>query len=869
MPSPATDHPRAHLLHHMPAVQTCSAQLDRLHSTWETLSLLGQLSGINADMRQTRQAFSVLSDTLIEQMAEESQRKLAGVLKSQVQVAIDILVRNLYERTADIGFLATDEQVQAYLAGRAGRSEAEEVAAADTIRERFREYVAKYSVYSDVVLLDTQGQVLVRLDANPAQPGLDDSLVSEALRSGAPYVEYYGPTRVVSQTEDALVYAHAVDGARGGPVIGALCLCFRFRDETERIFRRLVPESSWTVVSIVDAAGRVIASSDAWQIPVGAPLPAAHGQACRPIRFAGREYLAVSCRTHGYQGYMGPGWAALAMVPMEHAFTDAQSEALPKSDESVWSNAALETSDLFPAALGDTSRQAAAIQRELNRIVWNGSVRHREQKAANNGFAKVLLGEVSKTGKGTQALFDHSIDQLHRTVISSIVQETGRLASLAIDIMDRNLYERANDCRWWALTAQFAQALREAPIAPTAAASCGAVLARINALYTVYSTLLLLDRSGRVIAASNAQGASFVDQTLTEPWVRAALELNDAERYVVSPFEPTALYGDRPTYVYAAAVRDGGNSRAVGVVAIVFDAEPQFTAMLHDSLPRDAEGNPRTGSFAVFVDPGRKVIASTHEQMPVGTVLPMDALGLPALAGVPVVDIVTWNGHHYAIGARMSGGYREYKSGHDAYRNDVIAVVFMPLAAATEEQSKLPAYDTVGGATLVERNGIDHERVELATFHVGSHWVAIRSETVLEAIAMREIANAPRSSPTMAGVMMYDGQAMALIDLAELFGCTYQCPVETRQIIIVECPELEGRFGLVVDALAAIPEVPTAALEAPPRMATARDSLWEHIVNFDGRLLAVTSPRRLGERAGVGSRALAVVGGQVMAGGAR
>jgi hypothetical protein len=24
-------------------------------------------------------------------------------------------------------------------------------------------------------------------------------------------------------------------------------------------------------------------------------------------------------------------------------------------------------------------------------------------------------------------------------------------ASLAINIMDRNLYERANDCRWWAL----------------------------------------------------------------------------------------------------------------------------------------------------------------------------------------------------------------------------------------------------------------------------------------------------------------------------------------------------------------------------------------------------------------------------------
>ncbi len=29
------------------------------------------------------------------------------------------------------------------------------------------------------------------------------------------------------------------------------------------------------------------------------------------------------------------------------------------------------------------------------------------------------------------------------------------LAELIVDIMDRNLYERANDCRWWALTTDF------------------------------------------------------------------------------------------------------------------------------------------------------------------------------------------------------------------------------------------------------------------------------------------------------------------------------------------------------------------------------------------------------------------------------
>ena len=68
----------------------------------------------------------------------------------------DIVVRNLYERTADIGFLATDRELCEFVAGIQTD--------ADKIRMRLRDYRSKYTVYEEILLLDTKGNVLVQTD---------------------------------------------------------------------------------------------------------------------------------------------------------------------------------------------------------------------------------------------------------------------------------------------------------------------------------------------------------------------------------------------------------------------------------------------------------------------------------------------------------------------------------------------------------------------------------------------------------------------------------------------------------------------------------------------------------------------------------
>jgi hypothetical protein len=52
-----------------------------------------------------------LQERLIESLISEHVRKILLQNISRSQMAIDVLIRNLFERTADIGFISTDYDV--------------------------------------------------------------------------------------------------------------------------------------------------------------------------------------------------------------------------------------------------------------------------------------------------------------------------------------------------------------------------------------------------------------------------------------------------------------------------------------------------------------------------------------------------------------------------------------------------------------------------------------------------------------------------------------------------------------------------------------------------------------------------------------
>ena len=425
----------------MQGLQLDRKRLTEIQSGYDNLTLLGQLLCAGTDITGMREDFGNLAKTLLEQLAREHYRKAQLSLGSNARVAIDVLTRNLYERTADIGFLATDAQIRAFAESVAEQPlQPVDPARCQALQERFAEYVEKYSVYHNIILLSPAGEVLAQLDADNTVTHSRDPLLDEALNSSAAYVEVFRPTDLLPADSSPLVYAYRVMSADCSRPVGVLCLCFRFQDECRRIFRSLAGENDWTVITILDGEGCIIASSDIYQFPLGAKLERAAGDECRIVRFAGREYLATTHETGGYQGYMGPGWTGHALAPLDYAFDMALAHELARVPDAIL-DGVLETTTLFSRELRDIPLSAASIQRELNRAVWNGNVwLSRDNYALNASFAKVLLWEIGSTGVKTRNVFSQSTTNLYETVVSSVLYDCASKASLAMDIMDRNLY---------------------------------------------------------------------------------------------------------------------------------------------------------------------------------------------------------------------------------------------------------------------------------------------------------------------------------------------------------------------------------------------------------------------------------------------
>ncbi|MBN2885225.1 MAG: chemotaxis protein CheW, partial [Chromatiaceae bacterium] len=845
------------LMPHMPQVRAYSTNLDALAERWNLLTLLGQMSNIGMDMTETREGFQNLTRELLHHLGTEHLKKTVAELQAKAQVAVDILIRNLFERTADVGFLATDDDFRDFIAAleRAETQEADTAAALAArqaaIKGRFREYVAKYSVYDNIVLLNPAGQVLAQLDEDNPVSLSRDPLIREAIETRRDYVESYRACDLDPRRERSLIYAYRIteSNAPKSRVLGVLCLMFRFEDEMAGVFRNLIAADSPEVLTLLDQEGRVIASSDPYHIPLGARLRADPGIAYRIVRFGGREYLAVTRATQGYQGYAGPGWFGHIMVPLSDAFEKALAGDTDQIDRPML-DAVMRRSTLFSEALRLIPRQADKIQKELDVTVWNGNVRIANTKTGDNSFSKTLLAEISKTGARTKEVFEESIGNLNQTVVSSNLADVQFRAALAIDIMDRNLYERANDCRWWALTSYFRKQLGEEGLGEEDRATLMAILGYINNLYTVYTNLFLYDRQGTIVAVSNPEFQSAIGTRLSESWVADTLAIRDSQFYSVSPFVRTWLYADRHTYIYGAAITAIDNPQEViGGIGIVFDSEPQFAAMLRDALPKTERGEIREGCFAVFADPERRVIASTEAELAPGDVLDLTPDFFALEPGAGLSSIVEYQGSYFVVGARASQGYREYKGAADRYRNALIALVFTKIGTLAEAECALlgaatteQAQETLEEPPIYPKPSGNEPTTDISTFLIGGRLFGVESSNVICSINNQEITPlvVVRANPGFIGVFSYAGHMVSVISLHDMLGLKpHPYNPEQHGILLVKVkprdgvPEDNSLLGIVIDRIMDSPEIPNRSIASYSSELAGKPLLTKAIVRPD------------------------------------
>lgn len=820
----------APLLASMPLLDEYREPLLRLQGAWDSLTLLGQMSGAATDMADTRSAFQALTGRLLDSLARRQLHNAVQQMQGRAQVAIDILVRNLFERTADVGFLAADGPLRgllrAHAASGSGQAALEGDAGTDAgtaadafhaqsaaLRQRFAAYVAKYSVYDQVALLSADGRRLAALDEAACAAQVDDPRLLQALQPGLPFVEVHGETGLLG-SRPGLVYASAVQGEGGEQ--GLLCLSFRLDDEMGGLFRALAEGVPYAVLVLKDQAGRVLQSSDPWQLPLGAPLlDAGEAQGWR-LAFAGRDYLSVTATASGYEGYFGPGWTAQVLVPLGHAFPDtatgqAETHAAPQARQ-------LDTRELFDDELRSIPLEARRIQHDLSRSLWNGKLKsraHAVQQGGGGNFAVTLLNEVERTGEQLRQVFERAIAQLEHGALAA-VDDTARFQSeLAISLVDRNLYERANDCRWWALDARLQQALAEGR--PELA---GEVLAQIHALYTVYALLLVFDAQGRVVAVSDPAQAHHVGRALQGGWVGAALALRDASQYVVSAHEASGLYGEdgqAPAFIYASAIQHPAQARVVGGIAIVFDGQPQFRAMLRAALPAG-----QAGALALLVNRGGEVVASSDARWSAGARAPLAPALLAGLAAGQVQGgELELDGCVHAYGLALSGGYREYRRGAAAHEQDLAALLLLPLGprlAANQADAALDAFTALppSGAQLLD----------VASFVVDQQWLGLPAAQVVAALERQRITAWPQAPAAVRGMLNFENRMLPVLDLGRLLfnrpsgddAALLVCQTAAGQRLVLAVQRLGQVFSAGTEQLQPSPTRPGWAAQAQVRL---------------------------------------------------
>jgi len=639
-------------------------RLKSLSTWWEKIALIGKInsfevaSTILEDMDHTLVQFHQLQKRLIENLTNEHARKVVTQDLSRCQMAIDVLIRNLFERTADIGFLATDHDLVQFL-NNSNKKEEDVI----FLRQRLQAYIDIYSVYSDVVLVGPDGELIFQLSQSSRSGKVQDDMIRQALECPDHYVEYFGKTDLMGEPQENLLYANAVVN-NDGLVVGVIVLCFRFQNELEGITNNLLFELEENHFLLLNGAGDVLFAPQTYQhdTPTNLSLSASP----KIVSIDHKEKVQVTTKGQSYQGYTGPeNWHMGSLMALENIERGASETSAPQV--LLTDLAGLISADLF-----DIRHQSIAINDDLELIVLNGIITAARKESVE--FMPVLEA-IKQIGRDIDNVFEDSIESLFSTIIYGQLNALRLQASLAVDIMDRNLFERANDCRWWGLSTLLKTALSAPEVDKS---SIQKTLEKIHSLYTVYHILYVYDQDGRYIAFSDSRYEDRVGQPIEgDSGGLTVFQLEDIYAYCVSPFVPFDCYDGEHSYIYNAAIRSTENNKEViGGIGLVFDSTAEFNAILNDILLSNND-KLKEGSKALFTTDEGLVIASSSADHAIGSIF-FPTVNMTELYQTgTTATAIQLDDHAYLVGAAKSNGYREYKR-QDGYDNTVIAWVLSP-----------------------------------------------------------------------------------------------------------------------------------------------------------------------------------------------
>ena len=321
----------------------------------------------------------------------------------------------------------------------------------------------------------------------------------------------------------------------------------------------------------------------------------------------------------------------------------------------------LELSERLSTVAGGKIGEISSINREAKMLAINAMITAARAGEAGKAFAivaeefKRISSEIDEVAGALESQVRVDLTELSAVGGAILAHLRGqRLADLAlnaIEIIDRNLYERTCDVRWWATDSAVVACAAEP--SDQAARHASRRLRVILDAYTVYLDLWICAPDGQVLATGRPDRYPTA-KTATAAgagWFKDALRTRSGDEFVACDIERVPALAGAPVATYATAIREGGRAdgEIVGVLGIHFDWSPQAHAVVDGVRLTEDE---RARSRVMLLDRQGRVIAASDRRGELEEVfrLPADSADLGSYA----VEGVT-------VGHALTPGYETYR----------------------------------------------------------------------------------------------------------------------------------------------------------------------------------------------------------------
>lgn len=316
--------------------------------------------------------------------------------------------------------------------------------------------------------------------------------------------------------------------------------------------------------------------------------------------------------------------------------------------------------------LTDAIDEISDINANTRLLALNARIEAARAGSAGAAFS-VVAGEVQSLSEKTSGVANELATRTRQSIaelsdiIGTSVRGT-RLSDIAltnIDLIDRNLYERSCDVRWWATDSSVVDALSHNTSEAHHFAShrLGVIL---NA-YTVYVDLVLADMTGRIIANGRPNQFKSIGRSVADQeWFCTALRTKSGDEFGFQTAHRNELINGQSALVYSCGVRGNGlaNGKMLGVLGIVFNWEALAQTIVKNVPLAAAE---KATTRCAIVDGAGKVLADSWDKHLIDT---LDIAAIPDVFTRKKGFFVTsYEGRECCIGYAQAPGFETYTTG--------------------------------------------------------------------------------------------------------------------------------------------------------------------------------------------------------------